>query len=43
MFNVKESIEQAMESGYQGDYAVAKVCQDIVLKTLTYAMRIVIM
>ena len=32
--NIQNLIEQARENGYQGDRASAKVCQDIVLKSL---------
>lgn len=34
MVNIQKMIEQAMENGYKGDNASAKVCQDIVLKAL---------
>ncbi len=34
MINIQKLIEQALKSGYQGDNASAKVCQDIVLKAL---------
>lgn len=34
MINLQEMVEQAMEMGYEGDNASAKVCQDIVLKVL---------
>lgn len=34
MINIQKLIDQAVENGYQGDYASAKVCQDIVLKAL---------
>ena len=34
MINIQQMIENAMESGYRGDNASAKVCQDIVLKAL---------
>ena len=34
MINIQKLIEHAVENGYKGDYASAKVCQDIVLKAL---------
>lgn len=34
MINIQKLVEQATENGYQGDNALAKVCQDIVLKAL---------
>ena len=34
MINIQKLIEEANENGYQGDQASAKVCQDIVLKSL---------
>ena len=34
MIHIQELIEHSTESGYQGANAVAKVCQDIVLKAL---------
>lgn len=34
MINIQKLIENAKESGYRGDNASAKVCQDIVLKAL---------
>lgn len=34
MFNIQKMIERAMEDGYKGANASAKVCQDIVLKAL---------
>ena len=34
MINIQQMIESAAESGYRGDNASAKVCQDIVLKAL---------
>lgn len=34
MVNIQRLIEQAEENGYRGDFASAKVCQDIVLKAL---------
>ena len=35
MINIQKLIEEANESGYHGDKASAKVCQDIVLKALS--------
>lgn len=34
MMNIQKLIEQASESGYHGDNASAKVCQDIILKAM---------
>lgn len=35
MINIQKMIEEAIDNGYQGDKASAKVCQDIVLKALS--------
>lgn len=34
MINIQKLVEHAIENGYHGDYASAKVCQDIILKAL---------
>lgn len=34
MHNIQKMVEEAMEDGYLGNNASAKVCQDIILKAL---------
>lgn len=35
IINIQKLIENASKNGYQGDKALAKVCQDILLKALS--------